>query len=427
MRAFRPEAETVSVRAEGRTRPVALQPRARRAASSRATVDGATLPLRYELEVAYPDGNTLHDARPVRASRRRSARSTCTWRARAATRSSTAGSARTCASIDGVAGHVVRRLGAGAHARCRSSATSTPGTGGCTRCARWAPAGIWELFVPGVREPAAALQVRDPHRSRRPADEGRPVRVRGRGPARDLVGRQPLGARVGRRRVAADPRRGRAAQREPISIYEVHLGSWRLNPLEDSRSLTYAELADELAAYAHDMGFTHLELLPVHGPPVRRLVGLSGDLVLRPHAALRHARRAPRVRRPPARPRPRRDPRLGPRALPQGRLGAAALRRHGALRARRPAPRRAPRLGHAGLQLRAQRGPQLPAGQRAVLAARVPRRRPAGRRRRLDALPRLLPQGGRVGAQRARRPRGPRGRRVPQGAQRGRPRARCPA
>ena len=54
---------------------------------------------------------------------------------------------------------------------------------------------------------------------------------------------------------------------EPMSIYEVHLGSWRLNPLEGNRPLTYLELADELAAYAKDMGFTHLELLPVMHHP----------------------------------------------------------------------------------------------------------------------------------------------------------------
>jgi 1,4-alpha-glucan branching enzyme len=44
----------------------------------------------------------------------------------------------------------------------------------------------------------------------------------------------------------------------PVSIYEVHLGSWRLNPLEDNRSLGYLELAEELGAYAKDMGFTHI-------------------------------------------------------------------------------------------------------------------------------------------------------------------------
>jgi 1,4-alpha-glucan branching enzyme len=53
----------------------------------------------------------------------------------------------------------------------------------------------------------------------------------------------------------------------PISIYEVHLGSWRLNPLEGNRSLNYLELADELSAYARDMGYTHVELLPVMAHP----------------------------------------------------------------------------------------------------------------------------------------------------------------
>jgi 1,4-alpha-glucan branching enzyme len=54
---------------------------------------------------------------------------------------------------------------------------------------------------------------------------------------------------------------------EPMSIYEVHLGSWRLNPLEGNRSLTYLELADELATYALDLGFTHVELMPVMEHP----------------------------------------------------------------------------------------------------------------------------------------------------------------
>jgi 1,4-alpha-glucan branching enzyme len=53
----------------------------------------------------------------------------------------------------------------------------------------------------------------------------------------------------------------------PMSIYEVHLGSWRLNALEGNRSLTYAELATELADYVLDLGFTHVELLPVMEHP----------------------------------------------------------------------------------------------------------------------------------------------------------------
>jgi 1,4-alpha-glucan branching enzyme len=54
---------------------------------------------------------------------------------------------------------------------------------------------------------------------------------------------------------------------EPMSIYEVHLGSWRLNPLEGNRPLSYLELADELADHVLDLGFTHVELLPVMEHP----------------------------------------------------------------------------------------------------------------------------------------------------------------
>jgi 1,4-alpha-glucan branching enzyme len=53
----------------------------------------------------------------------------------------------------------------------------------------------------------------------------------------------------------------------PISIYEVHLGSWRRVPEEGNRWLTYRELAPLLADYAHDSGFTHVELLPVTEHP----------------------------------------------------------------------------------------------------------------------------------------------------------------
>ncbi len=53
----------------------------------------------------------------------------------------------------------------------------------------------------------------------------------------------------------------------PVSIYEAHLGSWRLNTLEGNRPLSYPELAEELGAYVKDMGFTHVELLPVMAHP----------------------------------------------------------------------------------------------------------------------------------------------------------------
>ena len=53
----------------------------------------------------------------------------------------------------------------------------------------------------------------------------------------------------------------------PMSIYEVHLGSWRRDPTEPFRERSFRELAPELAAYVNDMGFTHVELMPVMGHP----------------------------------------------------------------------------------------------------------------------------------------------------------------
>jgi len=53
----------------------------------------------------------------------------------------------------------------------------------------------------------------------------------------------------------------------PMSIYEVHLGSWRRKGEHGQYWLTYRELAEQLPAYAADMGFTHVELLPVMEHP----------------------------------------------------------------------------------------------------------------------------------------------------------------
>ena len=57
------------------------------------------------------------------------------------------------------------------------------------------------------------------------------------------------------------------ARNAPISIYEVHLGSWRRVPEEENRFLTYREIAHYLADYVKDMGFTHVEFLPVMEHP----------------------------------------------------------------------------------------------------------------------------------------------------------------
>jgi len=59
----------------------------------------------------------------------------------------------------------------------------------------------------------------------------------------------------------------RNALRAPVSVYEVHLGSWRRVPEEGNRWLTYRELAAQLADYVNEEGFTHVELLPIMEHP----------------------------------------------------------------------------------------------------------------------------------------------------------------
>jgi 1,4-alpha-glucan branching enzyme len=53
----------------------------------------------------------------------------------------------------------------------------------------------------------------------------------------------------------------------PMSVYEVHLGSWRRVPEEGERFLTYREMGDTLVPYVRDMGYTHIELMPVMEHP----------------------------------------------------------------------------------------------------------------------------------------------------------------
>jgi len=64
-----------------------------------------------------------------------------------------------------------------------------------------------------------------------------------------------------------DRRREKNALDAPIATYEMHLGSWRRVPEEGDRSLSYRELAPQLAEYVQQTGFTHVEFLPIMEHP----------------------------------------------------------------------------------------------------------------------------------------------------------------
>ena len=208
-----------------------------------------------------------------------------------------------------------------------------------------------------------------------------------------------------------DERSGRDPHQGPMSVYEVHLGSWR-------QGMSYRDLAEHLVNYVSDLGFTHVELLPVMEHPYGPSWGYQVTGYYAPTARFGTPDDFKYLVDRAAPGRHRRHPRLGAGALPPRRVRPRPVRRPAALRAPGPAPRRPARLGHPRVRLRPARGAQLPRRQRDLLARGVPHRRPAGRRRRLDALPRLLAQGRRVDPQRARRPRAPRGDRPAPGGQR---------
>ncbi|WP_332878938.1 1,4-alpha-glucan branching protein GlgB [Massilia sp. S19_KUP03_FR1] len=123
-------------------------------------------------------------------------------------------------------------------------------------------AGIWEIFLPGVAagdlykfeiktQAGDLLRKADPYAFRA---ELRPATA-------SVVAALPPVA------PGLDARRHANGLDAPISIYEVHLGSWRRVPEQGDRWLNYRELAAQLIPYVKALGFTHIELLPVSEHP----------------------------------------------------------------------------------------------------------------------------------------------------------------
>jgi 1,4-alpha-glucan branching enzyme len=261
VRVLRSEAERVRVLLD-EGEPVELE-QVHEAGVFEGLVPGAALPLSYRLEVSYPDGNTFVLDDPYRFL-------------------------PTLGDLD------LHLVGEGRHEQLYehlgAQVRTIDGVTG-TSFAVWAPAarsiavvgdfngwdgrlhpmrslgpsGIWELFIPGVESGAHyKYELRTQDGSLRLKAD--PVGFRMEHPPRtaSIVHRPEYAWSDA---AWLERRRETDLHIAPMSVYEVHLGSWRLNPLEDNRPLSYLELADELAAYALDLGFTHVELMPVMEHP----------------------------------------------------------------------------------------------------------------------------------------------------------------
>ena len=123
--------------------------------------------------------------------------------------------------------------------------------------------GVWEIFLPGVGHGAR-------YKFEICAADGRLLPLKADPYALQSELRPATASIVTSMPALAPPSEARRianALNAPVSIYEVHLSSWRRKPEESDRWLNWDELAQTLVPYARDMGFTHLELLPVSEHP----------------------------------------------------------------------------------------------------------------------------------------------------------------
>jgi 1,4-alpha-glucan branching enzyme len=123
--------------------------------------------------------------------------------------------------------------------------------------------GVWELFVPGIgRGEVYKYEIKGADGELLPL-KADPVAFAAELPPRTASIVHGLGDPPWADDGWIATRAASNARNAPISIYECHLGSWMRVPEDGNRYLTYDELADRLVPYVAEMGFTHLELLPV--------------------------------------------------------------------------------------------------------------------------------------------------------------------
>jgi 1,4-alpha-glucan branching enzyme len=127
--------------------------------------------------------------------------------------------------------------------------------------------GVWELFIPdlgpGVRY---KYEIKSPEGIRLP-HKADPYASRAEHPPATASVVTEASRHAWRDEAWMTNRKRLTAPTEAMSIYEVHLGSWRRKPEEGSRYLSYLELAEELVPYVKELGFTHVEFMPVSEYP----------------------------------------------------------------------------------------------------------------------------------------------------------------
>ncbi|HMK42578.1 MAG TPA: alpha-amylase family glycosyl hydrolase, partial [Dissulfurispiraceae bacterium] len=129
--------------------------------------------------------------------------------------------------------------------------------------------GIWEIFIPGLSEGTLykfeILSLHQNHRQQKSDPFAFLCEMR---PKTANVVYSPDGKHTWNDEAWMAHRRETDWLEQPISIYEVHLGSWMRIPEDGNRFLTYREFADTLLPHVKTLGCTHIELLPISEHPL---------------------------------------------------------------------------------------------------------------------------------------------------------------
>ncbi|MFW6245073.1 MAG: 1,4-alpha-glucan branching enzyme, partial [Fibrobacterota bacterium] len=131
---------------------------------------------------------------------------------------------------------------------------------------RWDSSGIWEGFIPGMEEGTLYKFHIDSNTGAYTANKGDPFAVRWEQPPAT----SPIVWNLDYEwndREWMEKRKTKNSLNAPMSIYEVHLGSWKHKGDKEDDWLSYRELAPELTNYVKELGFTHVEFLPVMEHP----------------------------------------------------------------------------------------------------------------------------------------------------------------
>lgn len=131
---------------------------------------------------------------------------------------------------------------------------------------RYDGSGIWEAFIPGIGAGTVYKYFIKSHLHYYSVEKADPYAVYAEEPPRtaSIVWKREY---EWNDREWMESRPSRIGRDKPVSVYEMHLGSWKRVPEEGNRSLTYRELAEQLPDYLNFMGYTHVEFMPVMEHP----------------------------------------------------------------------------------------------------------------------------------------------------------------